>query len=297
MNFRHLRYFVAASEHGSFRKAGVALGVQESTISRRIRDLEDGLGSALFHRHSGGVCLTVAGQRLLSKAQKVLRYINEGAEIVDAVGRGTEGQLRVGIFSSLASGFLQDLLRSFAAEHPGVHVEVADGNPAEHVAAIRQFRLDIAFLTGTLEWPRCETTYLWSERVFVVLPEAHALARKEEVKWHDLAHETFIVSDVPPGQEVHDYLVQRVADLGHHPKIQAQFVGRDNLLTLVAIGSGLTVTSEATTAAHVPGICYRPIIGEVLPFNGVWSPKNDNPALRRFVSMAKTMARRQGVDL
>ena len=86
MNFRHLRYFVAASEHGSFRKASVALGVQESTISRRVRDMEDGLGSALFHRHSGGVCLTVAGQRLLSKAQKVLRYINEGAEIVDASG-------------------------------------------------------------------------------------------------------------------------------------------------------------------------------------------------------------------
>jgi DNA-binding transcriptional LysR family regulator len=55
MNFRHLRYFVAASDNGSFRKAGAALGVQESTISRRIRDMEDGLGSALFHRQVG-VC-------------------------------------------------------------------------------------------------------------------------------------------------------------------------------------------------------------------------------------------------
>ena len=106
MNFRHLRYFIAASEHGSFRKASAALGVQESTISRRVRDMEDGLGSALFHRHSGGVCLTVAGQRLLSRARKVLRYVNEGAEIVDAVGRAKEGHLRIGIFSSLASGFL-----------------------------------------------------------------------------------------------------------------------------------------------------------------------------------------------
>jgi DNA-binding transcriptional LysR family regulator len=112
MNFRHLRYFVAASDHGSFRKAGATLGVQESTISRRIRDMEDGLGSALFHRHSGGVCLTVAGQRLLSRARKVLRYVNEGAEIVDAVGRAKEGHLRIGIFSSLASGFLPDLLRA-----------------------------------------------------------------------------------------------------------------------------------------------------------------------------------------
>ena len=82
-----------------------------------------------------------------------------------------------------------------------------------------------------------------------------------------------------------------------HVAALGRIAGRDNLLTLVAIGSGLTVTSEATTAAHVPGICYRPIIDEVVPFNGVWSPKNDNPALRRFVSMAKMMARRQGVDL
>ncbi len=297
MNFRHLRYFIAASEHGSFRKASAALGVQESTISRRVRDMEDGLGSALFHRHSGGVCLTVAGQRLLSRARKVLRYVNEGAEIVDAVGRAKEGHLRIGIFSSLASGFLPNLLRRFAEEHPSVLIELADGNPAEHVAAIQQFRMDIAFLTGTLEWPRCDTACFWSERVFVVLPESHALAQREEVAWHELAHETFIVSDVPPGQEVHDYLVQRVADLGHHPKIQSQFVGRDNLLTLVAIGSGLTVTSEATTAAQIPGICYRPITGEVLPFSGVWSPKNDNPALRRFISIAKIMARRQGVEL
>ncbi|ULJ76706.1 LysR family transcriptional regulator [Rhizobium gallicum] len=94
MNVRHLRYFVAASEHGSFRKAAVALGVQESTISRRIRDLEGSLGSALFHRYSGGVRLTVAGQRLLSKARKVLRYVNEGVKIVDAVGRVQERRLR-----------------------------------------------------------------------------------------------------------------------------------------------------------------------------------------------------------
>jgi DNA-binding transcriptional LysR family regulator len=40
IELRHLRYFLAAAEHGSFRKAAVALGVQESSMSRRIRDLE-----------------------------------------------------------------------------------------------------------------------------------------------------------------------------------------------------------------------------------------------------------------
>ncbi|WP_243395851.1 LysR family transcriptional regulator [Sphingomonas oleivorans] len=69
---RHLRYFVAAADHGSFRKAGAALGVQESAISRRIRDLEDRLGASLFHRHSGGVFLTQAGQRFLRQARRAL---------------------------------------------------------------------------------------------------------------------------------------------------------------------------------------------------------------------------------
>ena len=63
MELRHLRYFVAAAEHGSFRKAASALGIRESAVSRRIRDLEDHLGASLFQRHNGGVILTLAGQR------------------------------------------------------------------------------------------------------------------------------------------------------------------------------------------------------------------------------------------
>ncbi|MEJ2626635.1 MAG: LysR substrate-binding domain-containing protein [Pseudolabrys sp.] len=271
MNVRQLRYFVAASEYGSFRKAAAALSVQESTVSRRIRDLEDNLGSALFHRHSGGVLPTIAGQRLLPQARKVLRYVSEGAEIVNAVGRVKDGHLRIGIFSSLASGFLQELLKSFHEQHEGVQLQVLDGNSAEHAAAIRQCRLDIAFLTGTQEWPQCEADHLWDERVFVVLPETHPLVEKDEVSWREIADEKFIVTDAALGQEIHDYLVKHVGNLGHHPRIEPQYVGRDSLLTMVGVGTGITVTSEATTATQIPGICYRPIIGEILPFNAVWS--------------------------
>jgi fructose 1,6-bisphosphatase len=101
----------------------------------------------------------------------------------------------------------------------------------------------------------------------------------------------FIVSNVAPDQEIQDYLTQRLADLGQHPDIQQQYVGRDNLLTLVAHGSGLTVTSEATTAVTFPGVVYRPIVGEMLPFCAVWSRHNDNPAFRRPLSVARSAAK------
>lgn len=290
IELRHLRYFIAAAEHGSFRKAGVSIGVQESAISRRVRDLEDQLGASLFNRYSGGVHLTFAGERFLRRARQIIRNIGDGTKDVASIGRSENGRVRIGIFSSIASGFLAELLRRYEDHHPDVDIEMIEGNPAEHVAAIRQLSLDVAFVTGTREWSDCDTAYLWSERVFAVLPDNHILVEREELQWHDLIEQAFIVSDTAPGQEIYDYLVQRLADLGRHPTIRVQYVGRDNLLPLVTLGRGLTVTSEAMTAARFPGLCYRPIAGEILFFNAVWSPKNDNPAFRRFLSLARSIA-------
>lgn len=292
IELRHLRYFMAACECGSFRKASTALGIQESAISRRIRDLEDRVGASLFLRHNGGVSLTLAGQRLLDRTRKAFDHLGYAARDVAALGRSEDGYVRVGIFSSLASGILADLLRTYDAHHAAVRIDFVAGDPADHVAAIRQFHLDVAFVTGTRTWPDCEAATLWSERVFAVLPDSHRLAVQDKVAWHDLDEETFIVSQVALGAEIHDYLVQKLADFSHPPNIHYQNVGRDNLLPLVALGRGLTLTSEATTAAVFPGVVYRPVIGETLPFSAVWSPRNDNPAFRRLLSLAKTLSRR-----
>lgn len=290
VELRHLRYFVAVVEHGSFRKAGAAVGRSQAAISRSIAKLEDEIGASLFHRHTWGVSQTYAGQRFLVHARRVIRTVGEGAREVASAGRSEKGRVRIGIYSSIASGFLAELLEVYGRRHSAVRIEVADGNPAEHVAAIRQLNLDVAFITGTRDWPDCERVLLWSERVFVVLPDHHALANREEVVWRDLADKSFIVSETAPGQEIYDHLVRRLADLGRHPEIQVQYVGRDNLVPLVALGRGLTLVSEAITVAQFPGVVYRPILGEVLPFSAVWSASNDNPAFRRFLSLAKAMA-------
>lgn len=297
LRLRHIQYFVTASEQGSFRKAATLLNIQESAVSRRIRDLEDRLGASLFHRHPGGVSLTVAGQRFLRRVRIALQQIEGGINDVAAIGRSEDGIVKVGIFSSLASGFLFDLMKAFDAKHPRVTVELIEGNPSIHVAAIRQLQLDVAFITGTTEWPDCETEQLWSEGVFAVLPTEHRLATKQTLNWDDLAGENFIVSDAAPGPEIYDYLIQRLAGLGHHPNIHPQHVGRDVLLSMAAIGRGLTLTSEATTGTQIPGIVYRPIMGEVLPFSAIWLRRNDNPACRRLLSLARSMSRSAGATV
>ncbi|XHC00755.1 LysR substrate-binding domain-containing protein [Nitratireductor sp. ac15] len=293
---RHLRYFIAAAERGSFRRAAKMLEIQESAISRRIRDLEDELGAALFIRHYSGVHLTQAGQRFLVRARKAITQIGHAAMEVGSFGRGEAGTVRIGIFSSLASGFLADLLRAYAAANPTIRPDLIEGGPCGHIAAIQRHHLDVAFLTGEPIADGCDLAHLWNERVFVALPNDDGLSRKSEISWTDLRDRHFIVSETDPGPEIHDYLVKHLADLGHRPNVERSRVGRENLMNLVSMGQGLTLTSEATIAARFPGVVYRPLSGEILPFCAIWSPQNDNPALRRLLSLARTMSRRSNAS-
>jgi DNA-binding transcriptional LysR family regulator len=286
-----MRYAAIAAEQGSFRRAASVLGIRESAVSRRIRDLEDEIGAALFVRHSGGVKLTQAGEVFVRHARNTLKQISYAALDVGAIGRGETGVIRIGIFSSLASGFLADLLCCFCAQNSDVRIDLVEGAPSDHIAAVRQHRLDVAFVTGVPTSDNCDVSQFWAERVYVVVPVSHILANQHFVRWSDLRDQFFVVSEADPGPEIYDFLVKHLADLGIRPLIERCSVGRDNLMQIVSFGRGLTLTSEATTATHFPGVIYKLLEGEILPFSAVWSPRNDNPAFRRFLSLARRMSK------
>lgn len=116
-------------------------------------------------------------------------------------------------------------------------------------------------------------------------------------QWDNLRGKEFVVSEAPPGPYVHDYLVKHLGGLGHGPCIERQAVHRDTLMQIVAGGTKLTLTREATVATRFPGVVFRPLSDESLPFYAIWSPRNDNPAFRRLLSLAKKMSTRSGGGL
>lgn len=291
VELRHLRYVIAAAECGSFRRAARALDVQQSAVSRRIRDLEDELGVSLFIRDRGGVRLTNAGKSFVGHARRAMTDIRHAAADAASSGRGEVGAIRIGILSSLACGFLANLLRSYAESNSAVRVDLIEGAPSAHLSAVQRVQLDLAFLTGEPIAEGCELAHLWTERVFVALPKKHDLAAKRTLSWNDLRGRQFIVSESDPGPEIYDFLVKHLGDFGHHPSVERHTVGRDTLMNLVAMGQGLTLTNEATTGARFPGVVYRQLFGQVLQFSAIWSTQNDNPALQRLLSLAKSMSK------
>ena len=287
---RDLRYFIAAADAGSFRKAAAALGVQESSVSRRIRDVESQIGASLFVRHSGGINLTMAGQRFLHRACLALDHIRDGAAEVAAIGRSEVGHLSVGLFSSLASGFVSKLFAAYDNKYPNVEVKFSEGSAARHLLSIDRSHIDLAFTIGNRQPNPYDAHQLWRENVFAALWDGHPLSARSELSWSDLAHESFLVCSGGPGDEVRDYLNLRLCPMGSRPRFLIQSIERYSLLTLVALRRGVAPMLESETAVSIPGVVYRPIAGERLPFFAIASPRNDNPAARTLLSLARTMA-------
>jgi DNA-binding transcriptional LysR family regulator len=287
-----VRQALLVAEHLSFSRAAHVLGVRQSAVSRRVRALEDTLGVSLFERDSTGVRLTEAGRRFLERSRPAIAEIDHAVKAAAAAGRGAEGVIRIGILSSVSGGFMRDLLGHYRCYHPAIGIDLVDGSANEHIARITERQLDIAFVTGTPPASHCDTAVFWEARVFVAVPEWHALASEDQIHWAALKDEMFIVSRDAPGPEIHDYIVRRLADLGNSPSIERHGVGRETLMHMVALGLGITLASEASIGTRYPNVVFRQLAAteDTLPYSAVWLPGNDNPALRRFLSLARSMS-------
>jgi DNA-binding transcriptional LysR family regulator len=285
----HLRCVVAAADHSSFRRAATALNITQPTLSKRIRELEDKLGVALFERSTGGACLTPIGEEFAVSARRVLAELEAMETRAKAGKRGDAGRLEIGFYTSLSSGALRDTVLTFANQHSQVEVNITEGARATLIPLLDRGAIDIVVVLGE---PACrDYAYmsLWSERIMVAFPKNHPLAAREFVYWTDLKNERFLMSRRDPGPEIQDVLINKLTSPGDRPCIKTINAHREDILSVVDGNRGITLTCESSTGNILPRVLFR----EVRDGNGptrvgyvaYWRRNNDNPALKKFLSL------------
>src|SRR5690606_27800089 len=98
------------------------------------------------------------------------------------------------------------------------------------------------------------------------------------------------------GVEIRDFLIKNLSDLGVSPSVQIFDVGTEMLFTMVGLGLGLSTANTVETGTTYANVTFVPIRDFRLPYNAIWAPANDNPALRRFLSEARVLSRSWPVD-
>ncbi len=209
-----------------------------------------------------------------------------------AAGEAAAGRVRIGITSSIAAGFVRELLAAWRAEHLQITIDLVEGAPNEHAAALLAHELDLSFQLSSVNHEGLDAEQLWIDRAFAAVPGDSPYAGHTQCRIAQLAEADFIVSTRNSGPDIRDFLTTRLYQLGNSPTIRMIDVGREALMHCVGLCMGVTITTSADAAIGYPGVAFVEILDERLPFSAIWSPRNDNPALRRFLSSARTRSRR-----
>lgn len=284
---------LAVAEHLSFRHAAQVLGVSVSSVSTRVKRLEEDLGVLLFERHARGVRLTQAGRHFVAQISTGVAQLDHAVKTAGMAASGEHGQLRLGIHTLIAGSFLAELIARYRENHPNIVIEITESTAREAFAYLRSDRLDLAFVAGLVELPDFHSRRIWTEPLVAVLPEIHRLARQGAVAWSDLAGETFLVRHGSTGPQVHDHIILRLAGRLPPPSIQRFDVERGTLLSMVGQGFGITIVGAATSFLPTSDVVFLPISDEPepFPFSAVWSPYNRSATLRNLLMLASEMNR------
>ena len=141
-----LRHFLAFARAGSMQAAAKALGVNQSTVQRRIAELEECVGHRLVERHLGSYRLTALGEELRPAAEGVEAAVAAFERHLAASDKGLTGTVRVTCGSSVAACLRQTpLIDAFHARYPGLRVELVI---SERFLDLSKGEADIAIRLG-----------------------------------------------------------------------------------------------------------------------------------------------------
>jgi DNA-binding transcriptional LysR family regulator len=200
MELRHLEYFVAVAEEGSFTRAAARLHVVQSAVSAGVQALEHELGVRVLHRTSRQVRLTDTGEIFLVNARETLASAQRARDAVDELRGGLRGVLSVGTMTSTGAVDLPAVLGRFRQAHPRVTIRVTTrpGGSRELARALVSGELDVAILSISGSPPRdLIVRQLDSAPMRVLVPVTHPLAARGNVRLAELAEESFV--DFPAG--------------------------------------------------------------------------------------------------
>ncbi len=167
MDTGDLKVFESVARNGGMNRAAAELHTVQSNITARVRALETSLGCPLFERHSRGVVLTAAGERLLPYARRLAWLLADAARAVRDDGT-PRGPLTIGSLETTAALRLSPLFARYATAWPEVDLAIRPGTTAELIEAVLDRRLEGAFVCGPVAHPSLTELAMFEEELAVL---------------------------------------------------------------------------------------------------------------------------------
>jgi DNA-binding transcriptional LysR family regulator len=234
-----LAYFAGVARHEHVTRAAQDMAVPQSTLSRAMVRLEQDLGVALFARSGRTVSLTPSGRSFLASVERALAEVERAADSVRSDADPQSGKVAFGFLHTMGSETVPGLIRAFRAEHPRVRFQLVQTYGEAMVERLRAGELDLCLTSPIPDAPDLVARRLDEQRLRLVVPEDHRLARRRRISLAEAAEETFVTLE--PGFGLRRITDDFCAAAGFKPRIAFEGEEAETLRGLVAAGLGVAL--------------------------------------------------------
>ena len=262
MDVRQLSALVAIADHGTFSAAAKALFTVQSNVSSHIARLERELGTTLVDRAHGG--LTDDGQRVVDRARRILREIEDITADVAPVDGQVTGDVRLGMLGTTARWLLPRLLvGARRPATPSVRAIVSEGSTSALIPGLLGGRFNAAVVHLPVDEPELSIEPLFAEDLLLVTQLDHPLAGAVELSLTEVARHRLLLP--PAGSALRRVLDRAARSVGVPLQAEAEIDGVRLLATLAVDGHGATIVPATAVPPFSAGRCGVVQVPELPP--------------------------------
>jgi DNA-binding transcriptional LysR family regulator len=286
VELRHMRRFLAVAEELHFARAAERLHIEQSPLSRAIKELESDLGAQLFERTTRSTRLTWAGQVFLEDVHRVFAALDQARVNVKAAASGYHGTLRIAVSDGIVPSRLAALLAQCRAEEPEVETRLFQTPFAQQVKGLRSDLYDVGFAQSNEVGDGILAEPVWHDPLVAAVPARHPLLIHKRIPLEDVLRYPLVLCH-PEACEGCARQIERVLrTVDAEPIVIDRVTTRDMLITLVAAGYGIGLIS----ATHIddfrhPEVVVRPLAGRAVMLTTYLLQPDGEPSepLRHFI--------------
>nr|WP_301286306.1 LysR family transcriptional regulator [Serratia nevei] len=287
-----MQYFLLVAEELSFTRAAARAHIDQSPLSRTIKELEEELGVTLFERSRGSIRLTWSGKVFSEDVRRLLSFLNSIRARAKAAEHGYRGHLRIALSDGLAQPRIAELLARCRAEEPLTEVRVIEMTVDEMVQALRFDQVDAGFTVHSgYASENLVKDAVWTDRLVFAIPARHPLLIRDKVPLSEAIQYPMIICHPDRCSGGFDILSRIFRNAGLEEPLVAEYVSGHELMMMMVgagYGIGLALNSQVALYSH-PGVIIRQIRDDIVEAATFLVRPNrpSSPELERFVLRAK----------
>jgi DNA-binding transcriptional LysR family regulator len=258
-----LKLFVSAIDQGSIASAAEHEHIVASAASKRIGDLETGLGVALLVRQHAGVVATTAGDALARHAREVIKTLDRIPGALSTLATDDQPDLRI-VANQTGIVVVAAGLASYIARRPGVKIRLEEGQSLPIIESVAQGNADIGIIGHFQPTDRLHVVPYRSIPLMLVVPAAHSLASRRALGFAEALE--FDLITLMQGTAIRGWALAAAARMDRKPKFTVQVQSYEAMRTMVQAGLGIAVMPAANILPYQDLLQVR-----ALPLTDDWA--------------------------